>query len=276
MKVKIPHKDFKSNIPLRDGEQVKVNHKNCPAGEDTKKRLYIKKVYGGVLAYCHHCSGVGVLFNEDGKKDLSKWLRSESRELLTSRPVTVSFEAIKRGHFDFTVESKAWLNKYDLRFEIENEIIIADHVGRPVLPIMCYEGGFCGYQIRNTVIKTPKYITNYYDNKGAGSWFRNGDSKYLYIVEDIISGLILHKRTDKNVLALLSTNLNILDEIRIRRYKCIIWLDKDEAGRKGAVKLHDRLDYLGVPNVVLNEPQPKDCSDHIIDCINEEINSYGL
>ena len=121
MKIKIPHKDFKDDIPLRDGEQVKVNHKNCSAGEDTKKRLYIKKVYGGALAYCHHCTGVGVLFNEDGRKDLSKWLRSESRELLTSRPVAVSFEAIKRGHFDFTVESKAWLNKYDLKFEIEEE-----------------------------------------------------------------------------------------------------------------------------------------------------------
>lgn len=44
-----------STAPL--DTQINVNHTNCPAGTDHKERLYLKRVFGGVLAYCHHCSG---------------------------------------------------------------------------------------------------------------------------------------------------------------------------------------------------------------------------
>ena len=37
---------------------IRINHENCAAGTDTKRRLYITKTAKGtLLAYCHHCSG---------------------------------------------------------------------------------------------------------------------------------------------------------------------------------------------------------------------------
>ncbi len=39
--------------------QIHVNHIDCPAGYDSKRRLYIKRVFGGAVAYCHHCNESG-------------------------------------------------------------------------------------------------------------------------------------------------------------------------------------------------------------------------
>lgn len=43
-------------------ETIHFNHPNCPAGMDTKKRLYATPTEDGtgVLFYCHHCQGRGV------------------------------------------------------------------------------------------------------------------------------------------------------------------------------------------------------------------------
>ena len=42
-------------------EQISVNHENCPAGEDTRQRLYIKVTSDGkmALAHCFNCGGSG-------------------------------------------------------------------------------------------------------------------------------------------------------------------------------------------------------------------------
>lgn len=55
------HRDY---FPTYPGEQTRTDHINCPAGTDTKKRLYIQltpqkpHVY---LGYCHNCGEGGVI-----------------------------------------------------------------------------------------------------------------------------------------------------------------------------------------------------------------------
>lgn len=47
---------FVSLVP--DGETLRFDHEDCPAGTDTRQRLYItRKEDGTVLAYCHNCQG---------------------------------------------------------------------------------------------------------------------------------------------------------------------------------------------------------------------------
>ncbi len=49
-------------LSLAHGETDHINHDGCPAGEDTKGRLYVTKTDNGILlAYCHHCGGKGVV-----------------------------------------------------------------------------------------------------------------------------------------------------------------------------------------------------------------------
>jgi hypothetical protein len=275
MNKKIPHKDFIHYIPHAEGMQVNVNHENCTAGVDIKRRLYVKKVYGGALAYCHHCSRHGVLFNEEGKKDLSKWLKSESPDPLTTRQAASSFFTIRDEKNDFTFESKFWLTKYPFINEIVSEnIIVADDHGRPVLPIYGFDQNIIGHQIRN-VKGVPKYITTYYTSKGSGSWLRENKDKILYIVEDIISAFVLTRYTKESILALLGTNLNKEDEQHIKYYgyKCVVWLDEDDAGRKGAIKIVDRLKYLGLKCEDISHKQPKDSNVYEINAIHERMTS---
>lgn len=49
-----------SGAPLN--ATVHVNHQDCPAGVDTKRRLYATPTEdgSGVLFYCHHCQGKGI------------------------------------------------------------------------------------------------------------------------------------------------------------------------------------------------------------------------
>jgi len=51
--------EFQPHIDSLDfGESIRINHTNCPSGEDTRRRLYLHKptTHGGkVLAYCHNC-----------------------------------------------------------------------------------------------------------------------------------------------------------------------------------------------------------------------------
>lgn len=51
--------------PLAPGEQTHLNHPDCPAGLDTKRRLYVKRTHDGarLLMYCHHCGSKGVWGN---------------------------------------------------------------------------------------------------------------------------------------------------------------------------------------------------------------------
>ena len=65
MTQKIKLTDYKDRIDkLKPDEQTRGNHDNCPAGEDTKGRLYIKRLAGNperAVAYCHNCGGRGHL-----------------------------------------------------------------------------------------------------------------------------------------------------------------------------------------------------------------------
>lgn len=48
----------------RPGEQVRCNHIDCPAGEDKKQRLYVKRPADNaqiMIAYCHNCGCYGVV-----------------------------------------------------------------------------------------------------------------------------------------------------------------------------------------------------------------------
>lgn len=47
-----------SSTPWQAGLQVRVNHLDCPAGADTKRRLYVKRPMDSasiMIAYCHNC-----------------------------------------------------------------------------------------------------------------------------------------------------------------------------------------------------------------------------
>ena len=54
---------------LAQGESIRFDHENCPAGEDTKRRLYLTRPDDNpnqYLGYCHNC-GEGTVYSAPGK-----------------------------------------------------------------------------------------------------------------------------------------------------------------------------------------------------------------
>jgi len=56
----LPKSDFIHEAPSKVGEQVRINHVNCPQGMDTRRRLYVKRISPSrVVAFCHNCGCKG-------------------------------------------------------------------------------------------------------------------------------------------------------------------------------------------------------------------------
>ena len=73
----IDQKLIKAHAPSNNNEQTHVNHVGCPAGEDKKRRLYIKRTDKALLAFCHHCGEKG--FVKLGSDDrLMAWGKTAS------------------------------------------------------------------------------------------------------------------------------------------------------------------------------------------------------
>lgn len=251
----------RTNAPSNIGEQVHINHTGCTAGEDTKRRLYIKRVVGGVLAYCQHCSQHQFLRERnDSGVDMHKWLTGkdvEVPEVDLLDKVPLYDPRITRG------DGRDWLELYHLNpvdtMHFKQPVGRSDQVA---LQLFDWKGRFVGVQIRNTVCK-PKYITKYKQNTTTDSaWFVR-DASTLFITEDYLSAYRIYIDSTTSSLALLKTTASekTIEQVCSMNYKTIfVWLDHDEAGIKGATKLYNRLKLLSTARVfqVVADREPKE------------------
>ena len=241
------------------GMQIHVNHTGCSAGEDKKRRLYIKRTSNGLVAYCHHCNEAG--FASDDKSRLSTWLTT-SVEAWATHNLPPILEWIKP-------EAGLWLFKHHCR---PNNKHFNGVVGKPdqvALTLRNPENEPIGWQVRNLKFgATPKYITTYSHDryKGDAAWFPVHGST-LFITEDYLSAYRIQHDTGINAVALLRTS--ITDKTLLQIYdlefeNIFIWLDPDEAGVKGAAKIEKELKHFlatGTKIKVINiGKEPKECS----------------
>ena len=242
---------------LSIGRQVHVNHEDCMAGFDTKKRLYIKRVVGGVIAYCHHCSTPGFYreLTTDGTV-LREWLlndapdaprvnRSSSKDFILGEAITVSHSKIV-----------AWLHQYYInpyyinpkgRINTDGDYFLQTN-GELYLPIHNKYMEKRGYQIRSFNPKKPKYLTTYNSYTSTEvSWFiKDKPNETLVITEDYTSAYRVWRDTDKQLSSIALLKTSISDNTITQLYffkRIIVWLDPDSAGIKAGEKIKDRIKY---------------------------------
>lgn len=241
--------------PTTIGEEVKGNHEGCPAGLDTKRRLYVKRVTGGLVAYCHHCSGGGFVrdINSDGTR-LREWLFSKKKVshpgalgMVTDAPTSMR----NFRHQIRSMEILAWLHKY--QFDLSDEAYFKEtESGDLYMPLKNYSRFICGFQIRCFASNASKYLTFYYRTYENGpAWFHTHvplKDNLLVITEDYASA----RRVNRDIpnvtsMALLRTTLSLDTEKDILDFapkNILVWLDPDKAGQSGAAKIAKRLRYL--------------------------------
>lgn len=227
------------HAPSSINEQVHVNHEGCEAGEDKKRRLYIKRTDKGLVAYCHHCNEKG--FVTDNTSRLSTWLSSGPTSIPSRQQLPTLVEV--------SIEGKMWLGKYYCNSTDKPFNGVKGNTKLLSLDLVDHNGDIVGYQIRNLVPNAvPKYVSHYFaqNNRSDVAWFYTGH-KTLVITEDYLSAYRVHKDTGYSSMALLRTSLTDHALIQICEMgfeRVFVWLDADEAGEKGATKTQKQLRHF--------------------------------
>jgi len=248
-----------ANAPNNNGEQVHVNHIGCEAGEDRKRRLYIKRTDKGLVAYCHHCNQSG--FTKDTSGRLSTWTQKTTAPaaMRSSKPILAAL----------TTTGKMWLynNHCDPLDKVFSGVVSEE--SKVALTLLNPQGEEIGWQVRNLLPNAvPKYITHYNSIgcKGDPSWFHK-TNKMLVITEDYLSAYRVHKNTGLSSVALLRTSLSdrTLMQIHDLNFEnVVIWLDPDEAGIEGAKKAYKKLHHFLPTTTTVAiygiDKEPKECT----------------
>ena len=258
----IDRKLIVANAPNNIGEQVHVNHTGCEAGVDNKRRLYIKRTDKGLVAYCHHCSDKGYAKDENR---LSTWLNKTAAAKVIKEQFSAS------NLCGLNLRGFAWLTDYYCDANNKNCFNGVKDKDSVALTLYGPDESLLGWQVRNLLPKegTPKYTTHYVSelSNGDPAWFNRLTTKTLVITEDYLSAWRVGFNTTHASMALLRTSLSdkALFDIERGHYETIIiWLDPDEAGRKGAAKVYEKLNHF-LPqntNIVIFDldKEPKECT----------------
>lgn len=270
-------------VPL-DGTQIHVNHFRCPAGEDTRKRLYIKRDGDVILAYCHNCGGSSAYKNYSST---SRYLtrdfdREDYDRLVADAPLIVDTELALPDGYDTPLNRHAQSWKYCHESGLsestinKSAIYYSDSLDRMIIPIKdAEEKQLIYWQGRSFNPAMPKYI----NVKGVSkplfvlknTQHREHPNRTI-LVEDAISAWRIWQDCDMantQIIALLGTKVDTADLLPYveggrRAHHIIVWLDEDVAGRQATVELQPTLVALGkhVSGVDVSKyPQPKRCVD---------------
>ncbi len=224
---------------LAEEEQENVNHPDCPAGHDSKRRLYVRKRDGGLVGYCQHCRSTGGL---GGKRN----------HIASRQRVQVQWNLKLPADFtlDMHVAGLAWLNKYGITREeqITYNIGWSERSGRVILPI--YIGGkLIAYQSRRMFDydKGPKYLTDKQQGVRHPMFLGTKRGPAVVLTEDMLSAIVVSRQHPAAALLgvhLNDTNLYELLKLGFKRF--VVWLDDDgPAVRKAQRDIVKKLSNFG-------------------------------
>lgn len=262
MTYRIPSKELLGHEIALD-EQIKVDHVNCPAGRDTRKRLHIKRIaVSAYIGHCFNCGGNGYHFSKDPA-------RLEDR--ISNREPKLPHLGYSSYHSDGSTTLPLHVQKYLLDYGVTPKEAVDILRYRYLVSIDALVMPFFQYntinpndalQLRYMNSSNSRYQTRIAnENITRFSLLYKATTKVV-LVEDQISAYRVYRDLGITVIALLGTNLS--DEVS--KYLTItqplyvyIWLDDDDAGKKAAIEIVKTLaPLLGAGIKVIIESQPKD------------------
>ena len=260
---------------------VRFNHDDCPAGVDTKRRLYItRKEDYNVVAYCHNCSlgGCGGSTRKYRTRNVPVPLvDSKERLSLMGENYEDDFEKwpgemviwLAKGGISLTTATK-----YGIVYDAESK--------RICIPKFDEDGELVQFQSRRLFDDgSPKYLTYKEKDKYLHDpvWREHicSDYKTCIIVEDMISAI---RCAELGYFAVPLFTSTMTDETYLRvvnKYDIIVvWLDNDNpivVAHASAIerKLKSMTKGNRLVDRVYNIPEPKRHSDSLIEEVIESI-----
>lgn len=260
----IPTSHFLEDAPEELGAQVNICHTDCPAGEDRRSRLYIKRTLDNVVvAYCHNCGETGVHKDQTYRNvyGLLQKLRSDVKE----RPEQIRLPK------DYDPNPRNWPNEarlWPLRYGIKEEELqrhrfgFSECLGRVLIPLY-FDGELCAYQTRRIFKEDTlsKYLTKKRkDVKEPIFWV--GDGPELVLCEDALSAIKVGRY--KPAAAVLGSNPSndLVTEICRDREKITVFFDNDNAKvKRDQLRIKKLCGLLCSGEIIYAEKDPKEHSD---------------
>lgn len=266
--MRIPSKDFISvcDTNAGDGTTWHINHDACTMGADTRRRLYVtKKDAYTFLAYCHNCSGWGVV---RAKQKHGEWVKyiprnkaGDAVDINSAEPEALPSD-LNYDPRTWPSEVQEWLVKCGILGTVDNLFMSSNYIpyyayspsmNRLIirLPDMTDEAGVIHqfWQGRDcTGTSSLKYYT------GIGSTNKlivlrihpTIRASKLFITEDITSAIRI-ANCGYDALPLRGTSCHDYNQLAstVSGYdKTIVWLDDDKAGFQGTRDLGQRLSLV--------------------------------
>ncbi len=264
---------------IQPGETISINHKDCPAGEDTRSRLYITRpatTPDMMLAYCHNCQTGG-----STKVPFTPYRapKSTTDELLLQ---DLEIKGLKYNSKDWPEDAMIWANSNKVTEDMIQfgGIAYSPQHHRMYLPIWFslhkddHPYKLQGYQLRRINNRGPKYITCVKNNRGhlgtiMGVESNKSQNKWC-VVEDYISALHIMEATE-TVGVLVNYGVDIKPEaLQDLHGRVFIWLDNDSSHvDRQAFKMKRVLKLLGCSPIVVNSN--KDPKHHTPQQIREAL-----
>ena len=266
--------EFAKSIQL-EGQEHRFN---CPFCGDTRKRLYIKKQHNKILAHCFNggCvlnKGVVIQDNDYVKKYINNF-KFASKTIDNNN----NNNNCGDGNFDslgLTKDIPTPYLKYLLQYLSPGIIEKYNSQG-----VFLYSRGYdriaykCigGYVLRS-LTKKPKYLNLKAKFFVANKQYYN--NKNILLTEDILSACKATECLKMMGFALLGINIYpkllnaLICQMMPSQGHIFIWLDNDNAGWLGALKIKKQLNNLNVK--IIKHREPKLCS---FEEIAEVFNKY--
>jgi len=252
-------------LQLAKEQEVGTQYRyNCFLCGDTRRRLYVKKEFNQVLAYCHNggclLNKKGIVFNSTiDLKNIRNYLSNKDNLLVNKN---------KAKFYDLNLISnipKKYVN-YLLKYLTKDTIekynsngIFSYDIDRDRLAVKCVGG----YVLRH-IEQQPKWL-----NLGAEYFINNRElfqtDKDIILTEDVISCIKASNSLSKVGIALLGIKPfdklkhTLRTQIMASQGYIYIWLDDDIAGWKGALNLR-RVLFDSERVKIIKYREPKLCN----------------
>lgn len=244
--------EYIEDAPTQVGAQVHINHKNCPAGTDRKRRLYVKRLDSfTVVAFCHHCGKRGTN-KKFSRASLEPFEQVESKPLWKIPDDFVRIDEAPSGaqHWVYAYLAPHVAHKYSIGY--------SEKLRRVVLPIW-KDGHLACYQARRVHADDlkPKYLT--FKNDKAPFFFVHKHPDVVVLVEDMLSAIVLSEYGYATI-AMLGTYIsnNVINYILDKYTQVIVMLDDNNIEvKKQALRIQNQLN-LFLPPVLVAKTDGRD------------------
>lgn len=276
--------DYNEIDDIEPGQTLRLNHESCPAGEDTRRRLYITRPHAkphSVVAYCHNCQSSGYKDTES-YQDYRASQHTQVKAVGEVKDVVTPPEGMVENPLDWPNPALQWMfdNRLEqadvLRWGIKydpssNRIYLPKYRSTDEYEIQ-------GYQLRKIVNdNSPKYYTVSKTDDTGFTYVKDLLSTNFVLVEDMVSAIHLQNAADINIIINYGTKINIEALYTGRNAtRFVVWLDNDSAHVKNQARhmyqtfnlLKNR--YITKSYVVQDYSDPKHYEDEEIKGILKE------